>query len=65
MGSGTMFVTASVGGVIGPRGGATAVSLLRDADADAAMYQAKANGRARVAIFDNTVPRAHTRGLRP
>jgi len=63
VGSGTMSVTASVGGVIGPRGGATAVSLLRDADA--AMYQAKANGRARVAIFDNTVPRAHTRGLRP
>jgi len=41
----------------------SAVSLLRDADA--AMYQAKANGRARVAIFDNTVPRAQTLGLRP
>jgi len=63
VGSGTMSVTASVGGVIGPRGGATAVSLLRDADA--AMYQAKANGRVRVAIFDDTVPRAQDRGLRP
>jgi EAL domain-containing protein (putative c-di-GMP-specific phosphodiesterase class I) len=45
-------VTASIGGVIAARGGgATAGDMLRDADA--AMYDAKERGRARVEVFDS------------
>jgi EAL domain-containing protein (putative c-di-GMP-specific phosphodiesterase class I) len=53
--------SASIGGVAGVRRGSdTAVDLLRDADA--AMYQAKAGGRARVEVFDEVAARrAHDR----
>jgi diguanylate cyclase (GGDEF)-like protein/PAS domain S-box-containing protein len=53
--------SASIGGVCGHRRGSdTAVDLLRDADA--AMYQAKGAGRARVEVFDELAARrAHDR----
>ncbi len=43
-------ISASIGGVQGIRGQATASSLLRDADA--AMYAAKSKGPGRVEVFD-------------
>jgi diguanylate cyclase (GGDEF)-like protein/PAS domain S-box-containing protein len=43
-------ITASLGVVLAEAGISDAASLLRDADI--AMYEAKANGRARVAVFD-------------
>ena len=45
-----LFVTASVGVSISHGGHSDATGLIRDADA--AMYEAKANGRARVGVFD-------------
>jgi diguanylate cyclase (GGDEF)-like protein/PAS domain S-box-containing protein len=44
-------ITASLGVVLAEAGISDAASLLRDADI--AMYDAKANGRARVAVFDS------------
>lgn len=51
-----MTVTASLGLAIAESGGTDPVALLRDADA--AMYEAKASGRARTAVFDRAAREA-------
>jgi diguanylate cyclase (GGDEF)-like protein/PAS domain S-box-containing protein len=50
---GDMFLTASIGIAVGLGGVATVDGLIRDADA--AMYRAKQNGRARIEFFDEAM----------
>lgn len=49
----TLFITASIGIVLSTTGYENPEDILRDADI--AMYRAKANGRARYEIFDQTM----------
>jgi EAL domain-containing protein (putative c-di-GMP-specific phosphodiesterase class I) len=50
-----VVVSASIGGVLGGRGGTTASAMLRDADA--AMYAAKDRGGNDVVVFDDAASR--------
>ncbi|MCW3060735.1 MAG: hypothetical protein JWQ02_2556 [Capsulimonas sp.] len=53
MGDRELFITASIGVTISPRGGSDPWALLRNADI--AMYQAKSTGKAAIVLFDRSM----------
>lgn len=57
----TQFLSASIGVAIGPRDGADADTLIRSADA--AMYEAKRQGRNRAVMFSDVLHRAASNRL--